>query len=161
MHIKEIVDENFQDYNKASMFIGMGHCDWKCCHEANIPISVCQNSLWGIKPEIWINDDKIVERYLGNPITSAIVFGGLEPLMQEQELFDFMRYFRGYSDDDLCVYTGYYPIEIRNFVEKIREERLVNVIIKFGRYIPNHQPHFDEVLGVKLASDNQYGMRIG
>jgi hypothetical protein len=35
-----------------------------------------------------------------------------------------------------------------------------NIIIKYGRFIPNHQPHYDEILGVKLASDNQYAERI-
>ena len=31
-----------------------------------------------------------------------------------------------------------------------------NIIIKFGRYIPGQKPHYDEILGVNLASDNQY-----
>jgi hypothetical protein len=35
-----------------------------------------------------------------------------------------------------------------------------NIIIKYGRYIPNQTPHYDEVLGVYLASDNQYAVRI-
>ena len=35
-----------------------------------------------------------------------------------------------------------------------------NVIIKFGRYIPNDENKFDEILGVKLASKNQYAMRL-
>ena len=35
-----------------------------------------------------------------------------------------------------------------------------NIIIKYGRYIPNQTPHRDEVLGVNLASDNQYAERI-
>ena len=28
------------------------------------------------------------------------------------------------------------------------------------RFIPNQKPHFDEVLGVVLASENQYAERI-
>ena len=31
-----------------------------------------------------------------------------------------------------------------------------NIIIKFGRYIPNQEKHYDDVLGIELASDNQY-----
>ena len=31
-----------------------------------------------------------------------------------------------------------------------------NIIIKYGRYRPNQKPHYDEVLGVNLISDNQY-----
>ena len=35
-----------------------------------------------------------------------------------------------------------------------------NIILKYGRYIPGHKPHYDPVLGVYLASDNQYAERI-
>ena len=35
-----------------------------------------------------------------------------------------------------------------------------NIYIKFGRYVPNQNEHYDEVLGVKLVSDNQYGEKI-
>ena len=35
-----------------------------------------------------------------------------------------------------------------------------NIIIKYGRFIPHQEKHFDEILGVYLASDNQYGKRI-
>ena len=30
------------------------------------------------------------------------------------------------------------------------------IIVKFGRFRPNQEPHYDEVLGVNLISDNQY-----
>ena len=35
-----------------------------------------------------------------------------------------------------------------------------NIIIKFGRFVPMQQPHFDPILGVNLASDNQYAKQI-
>lgn len=35
-----------------------------------------------------------------------------------------------------------------------------NIIIKFGRFIPNDVEHYDEILGVKLKSNNQYAKRI-
>ena len=35
-----------------------------------------------------------------------------------------------------------------------------NIIVKFGRYIPNQQSRKDEILGVVLASPNQYAERI-
>jgi hypothetical protein len=38
--------------------------------------------------------------------------------------------------------------------------RFDNIIVKFGRYIPDNKPHFDEVLGVNLASPNQYAKKI-
>jgi len=31
-----------------------------------------------------------------------------------------------------------------------------NIIVKFGRYRPNQEKHYDKILGVFLASDNQY-----
>ena len=35
-----------------------------------------------------------------------------------------------------------------------------NIIIKFGRFIPNQEGHYDEVLGINLASKNQFGEKI-
>ena len=35
-----------------------------------------------------------------------------------------------------------------------------NIIIKYGRYIPNKEKYYNEVLGVYLASENQYAERI-
>ena len=67
--------------------------------------------------------------------------------------------FRKYTDDDIVIYTGYYDSELSEDIEYLRQN-YNNIIIKFGRYVPNQQPHFDEILGVKLASDNQYGEKI-
>ena len=54
--------------------------------------------------------------------------------------------------------TGYYKEEIQDKIEwlKLYEP----IIIKYGRFIPNQQPHYDETLGVMLASDNQYAERL-
>ena len=41
----------------------------------------------------------------------------------------------------------------------VMKEFLTPLVIKYGRYVPDQQPHFDEVLGVNLASDNQYARR--
>ena len=54
-----------------------------------------------------------------------------------------------------CIYTGYYPEEIQDELKQLQKYK--NIIIKFGRFIPGQEPHYDEVLGVYLASDNQYG----
>ena len=35
-----------------------------------------------------------------------------------------------------------------------------NIIVKFGRFIPNQEKQYDEVLGVYLASNNQYGEKL-
>ena len=60
--------------------------------------------------------------------------------------------------DDVVIYTGYYPDEIAGTIKNL--EKLPNIIVKFGRYTPGHNPHFDQTLGVKLVSDNQYAIRI-
>ena len=36
-----------------------------------------------------------------------------------------------------------------------------NIIIKYGRYIMGEELHYDEVLGVNLASSNQYAEWVG
>ena len=35
-----------------------------------------------------------------------------------------------------------------------------NIIIKFGRYKQNSNTIFDKVLGIELASDNQYAVAL-
>ena len=35
-----------------------------------------------------------------------------------------------------------------------------NIIIKFGRFIPNDTPRHDSILGVTLASSNQFAQTI-
>jgi hypothetical protein len=34
-----------------------------------------------------------------------------------------------------------------------------NIVVKFGRFIPNQEKHYDSVLGVELSSFNQYAKR--
>ena len=41
-----------------------------------------------------------------------------------------------------------------SFIEKLKE--FPNIVIKFGRYIPNHEKHYDEVLGIYLVSNNPF-----
>jgi hypothetical protein len=66
--------------------------------------------------------------------------------------------FRYWSEDDIVIYTGYNKEEI---LDKIEWLKLYGpIIVKYGRFIPNQQPHHDEVLGIKLASDNQFAERI-
>lgn len=61
-------------------------------------------------------------------------------------------------NDDIVIYTGFYKNEILNKIEQLKQFK--NIIVKFGRFIPNQQPHYDEILGVNLASNNQYAERI-
>ena len=103
--------------------------------------------------------EEIVKIYLDNPLTSAIVFGGLEPFDSYKEMVELMKEFRKHTEDDIVIYTGYNKTEILSQVSFL-SLMWKNIIIKFGRFIPNTEQHFDEVLGVKLFGDNQYAEKI-
>lgn len=159
MIVKMIQDEDFVNYKIPSMFISSKSCDWKCCRELGVGTEMCQNSIVSNQKNINISEADIYKRYINNNITSAIVIGGLEPMIQFDEVFDLISYFRKNKCNDVFVlYTGYYKNEIPNEIERLID--LKNIIIKFGRFIPNQCSHYDEILGVNLASDNQYAERI-
>ena len=160
MRVKTIVDEDFTNYKKPAMFIGTISCSGKCCIEAGISLSVCQNDGWRSCAPIEIVDYELCKRYLDNNITRAVVIGGLEPFEQFEEMEDFIYTLRIVCTclDDVVIYTGYRPDEIREQVEALSVYK--NIIIKFGRYVPDSTSVYDEVLGVTLASNNQYAKRI-
>ena len=160
MRVKTIVDEDFVNYSKPSMFIGTISCGGKCCLEGGIPLSVCQNDGWRGNAPIDIRNEVIVKRYLQNQITHAIVLGGLEPMEQSDEVLALIKTLREDFDchDDVVIYTGYYPDEVTAILDKLQV--FDNIVVKFGRYVPNMKSRFDDVLGVNLASDNQYAVRI-
>lgn len=158
MQVKNIVDEDFVNYKLPSMFISTCYCDWKCCVEQGLDISVCQNSEISKQPNIEIPIDEICRRYLSNPISKAIVFGGLEPFKQFNDILDFVLALRNRNcSDTVVIYTGYEIDEIANECSLLIKHTN-NIIIKTGRFIPNQKPHFDDVLGVNLISDNQKGI---
>lgn len=160
MLVKTIVDEDFVNYKKPSMFIGTATCGGKCCIEAGIPLSVCQNDELRSSEPIDISLDTLIRRYIDNSLTQAIVFGGLEPFEQIGDVLFFVHGLREEygCNDDVVIYTGYYPHEVENGVELLRA--FPNVIVKYGRFIPDRPHRFDDILGVELASDNQYAERI-
>ena len=156
MIIKQLLDEDFINYKKPSMFIGFPSCSWKCDKECGM--QVCQNSALASSSIKNIGFKTIVNRYINNPITSSVVCGGLEPFDTWNDLYGLVTYLRTSIQDDIVIYTGYYKEEIKEYIDKLKV--FPNIIVKFGRYIPNHEKHFDEVLGIYLASDNQYAERI-
>jgi len=159
MRIKGLRDEDFVNYKKPSLFIGSIVCDWKCCNEQCLDKSVCQNSSLATSKIINMSTDEIFRRYINNSITKAIVIGGLEPFLQFEEVVNLVDHFRvNKCNDDFVIYTGYYRDEIIKQIDCLQQYE--NVIVKFGRYIPGHEKHYDDALGVYLASNNQYAEKI-
>ena len=64
--------------------------------------------LSGVSPDISISIGQLVERYLGNPISKAVVFGGLEPFDDIENVLQFIFELRANNcEDDVVIYTGY------------------------------------------------------
>jgi len=156
MKIIDIIDEDFINYKKPCMVIMMPFCTFKCDKECGE--QVCQNSDLASAQKIDVPTKKIIQRYLNNPISEAIVFQGLEPMDSFYQLLNFIKKFRDVSNDDIVIYTGYNKEEIQWYLTFLKD--FDNIIIKYGRFIPNQETHFDKELGVSLASDNQYAERL-
>lgn len=158
MLLKDIVFEDFTNYYKTNMFLIFPYCDFKCDRECRK--QMCQNSPLTKQPNIEISADDIIRKYLNNPITHAIVCGGLEPLDSFDDLLRLIIKLRlEYNcDDDVVVYTGFYKAEILDKINLLKQ--FDNIIVKFGRFIPDQKPHLDPILGVYLASDNQYAEKL-
>ena len=164
MIIKGIIDEDFINYKKPSMVIMCPTCSFKCDKECGE--QVCQNSALATSPDIQIDNFSIVDRYLKNPITKAIVFSGLEPFDSFEDMYSIVYALRQRNcTDDVVIYTGYDRDEISTmkradgffYIDSLILLR--PIIVKYGRYKPNQKMKYDEVLGVNLASDNQYAVR--
>lgn len=172
MKLKAIKPNDYTNYHDpegwSSLFVGMGVCDWKCCIAANIPIETCQNSELAKAPVVEMDAETLIRTYIGE--SGSVVVGGLEPFNDMASLKELAK---AYSEtvsylgentqfDKFVVYTGYKPDEIITLVEQIYDivKTKLTFIVKFGRFVPNQTPHFDDVLGVDLASDNQYAKEI-
>ena len=158
MKLKNIIDEDFVQYQQPCMFLSTCFCDWKCCRELGMDICMCQNSPAYDCKIVNKHNDALVKRYVKNPITHAIVFGGFEPMLQFEELVELIRCFREQTSDMIVIFTGYYENEIKDKIDVLKTFK--NIIIKYGRYIPGQEPHLDPVLGVKLANKEQYAVQI-
>lgn len=156
MTLKFLVDEDFVNYKKPSMFLGFPNCSMKCDKLNGYPI--CQNSSLVGAPTIEIHMFEVVDRYLNNRITKAIVCGGLEPFDSWTELRYLVESLRIWTNDDIVIYTGYEEDEIKNEIQFLSDFK--NIYVKFGRFVMNDEKRFDEVLGVELASSNQYAKKV-
>lgn len=170
MNLIFLVDEDFVNYKLPAMFLGFPHCTCKCDKEFGKVI--CQNNPLLNSPTISLTKEALCERYVQNPITSAIVIGGLEPFEDDIDLISFIDCLRTRykCNDPVVIYTGYTEQELESGWRDGRDPSSApiyvsywkslleydNIIVKFGRFIPDMSERYDEVLGVKLASSNQY-----
>ena len=152
MLIKGLISEDFVNYKKPAMTIMFPYCTFKCGTE------YCQNSPLSKAEDIEMDISDIVIRYLNNPITESVVMQGLEPFDSWDDLIEFVKQLRESTDDDIVIYTGYNKEEIADKITLLSKYK--NIVIKYGRYIPRQEKHYDDVLGVYLASSNQYAERI-
>lgn len=172
MKIKGLIDEDFVNYKKPSMYIIFPTCSFKCDKENKR--SLCHNSKLVGEPDIEISKDELIKRYLQNPITEAIVCGGLEPFDSPLDLLPFIDTLRRQykCNDPIVIYTGYTEEELESGNWGLTKDPKIyssywsnlkkynNIIVKFGRFRPDCPPHYDHVLGVNLISPNQYAKEI-
>ena len=162
-----VIFEDFINYKKTCMTIEMPYCTFKCNKECGK--NVCQNAALTNSALISVNIRELIDGYLNNPLSHAIVFQGLEPFYQDDkndsfaEVLEFIQILREEykCEDPVIIYTGYTEDECIKFGYIADLEQFSNIIIKFGRFIPDKESHMDEILGVKLASPNQYAKIIG
>lgn len=158
MRIKEILDEDFINYKLPAMYIGTCFCGGKCCIDGGFPLNVCINDEWRGMPIIEYDDYKLCERYIANPITKAIIFCGLEPFEQYNEIIHFINILRNEyrCNDTIIIFTGYTKeeCEVAGWLAELRKH--AGIICKFGRFQINQNKHYDPILGIWLASDQQY-----
>lgn len=174
MKLRYLIDEDFINYKKPAMVLGFPNCSLKCnidCGE-----DVCQNQPIKDMKLVEVSAEDVCKRYLDNGITKAVVCQGLEPFDSPFELTEIVDELRNKfsCDDDIVIYTGYTEEECEGIVRKEYRDvnfarlhavykqlcRYKNIIVKFGRYIPGRTKVFDRVLGVELASDNQYARLV-
>ena len=152
MKIRGLTDYDIINYKEPTLFIAFPYCNFKCDIES--ASKNCQNSELIKQPLIDIPLIKIFDIYKANPLTKGIVCGGLEPFDSFDELEWLCHIFRDFSNDIIIIYTGYTEDELIKELNQLKN--IGNIIIKFGRFVPNETSHYDEILGVNLASNNQY-----
>lgn len=157
MKLKGIIDYDTINYKEPVLTLEFPYCDFKC--DKINKCQVCQNSSLATEPDLNISLQEIWNLYKQNPLTKGFCCQGLEPFDSEQELLDFIDFIRSSMkcDDVIIIYTGYTRSELL-YLDILKNYK--NIIIKYGPYLTGYEPHYDKVLGINLASNNQYGEKI-
>ena len=159
MKVVNLIEESFTEYKRAHMLVGFPFCTFKCDRENGN--QVCQNWELSKAKTVDVDPEDIVARYLSNDLTEAVVFAGLEPFDSFDDMLALVKAFRAQTADPIVIYTGYNEDESTTMEYRLLcLKEYTDIIVKFGRYRPGQKKHYDEVLGVELASDNQYGKKI-
>jgi hypothetical protein len=152
MLIKGIIDCDLVNYKEPCLTIETPKCNFKCDKECGMP--VCQNSSLASAPTFSCPIETIIDYFDANPVTQAICFQGLEPFDTFEDLLSFIQAFRVSHSQPIIIYTGYTQQELKEFLKILKQYK--NIIIKFGRFIPNDNLIYNKILGVNLSSSNQY-----
>ena len=154
--LKGIIFEDFVNYKKPCMTLMFPYCDFKCDKECGEQL--CQNRELAAAPLQTVHVNGLLRLYKENPITEAIVLQGLEPLDSLVDVYTVAANLKDFNiQDDFIIYTGYNKSEISiQTINSLASMIPGHFIIKWGRFVPHQESHFDPILGVKLASDNQY-----
>ncbi len=157
MILKDIIATDFMNYKVPAMYVAFPYCSFKC--EKECGIKCCQNSDLARSRNIDISVEKVVEMYRKNrDLSKAIVCCGMEPFDSFSDVVELVIKVREEFQDPIIIYTGYTEEEAAAYINALKQ--FPNIIVKFGRFIPDRPHHVDEVLGVSLASDNQYAKKI-
>lgn len=155
MKLKGIIDYDCTNYKEPVLTLEFPFCDFKC--DKLNGCQVCQNNKLILEPNIEVSFSEIWRIYNENPLTKGFCFQGLEPF-DSYQIFDLIDTLRYFCDDPIIIYTGYTREELSKPIEILKQ--YPNIIIKWGRFIMGQNPHYDDILGVNLASDNQYAEKI-
>lgn len=152
MELISIIDNDEQLYKKKALTLNFPFCDMKCGRKR------CCNAAMLEQETQYFDIDEIINTYMKNDDTKAIVCSGLEPFDSWAELQSFIMNIRYYTPDDIVIYTGYSEEELKDKIPWLSVYE--NIIVKFNRHIAKQSPHYDQLLGVELSSDNQYAKYI-
>lgn len=157
MKLKTVITEHFQDYKYPNMYLAFPSCTFKCERECGQ--AICHNSVLATRLTKVYDVDQLIDEYLANPITTAVVCGGLEPLDSFEDLCSFISALRARGcEDDIVIYTGYEKSEVTDQISQLSQWK--NIVLKFGRFRPGETSSFNPILGITLASPNQWAERI-
>lgn len=152
--IKEVQN----DYKEMGLLLAFPTCSFKCENEGYCKVGTCQNSHLTKEETYEYKNNNIINFYKNNPLLKCLVMGGLEPMDSFEEVIQLISDFRKITDDTVVIYTGYTELELKDKIDILRQFK--NIIIKVGRFVAGEKSHYDAIIGVELASNNQYAIQI-